>query len=123
MKEEAGGIEYGQLVKSIQSKKMESARSLAETNIASKSTGEEGGRVIDSPVFDESEQHNQAGNHAEEKAGFRHKEKSLERSPSRTTPGPRRQLFASAPGCQELLKTWQLGDSSVMQQYLKECSK
>lgn len=30
---------------------------------------------------------------------------------------------ASAPDCQELLKTWQLGDSSVMQRYLKECTK
>lgn len=123
LKEEAGGIEYGQLVKSIQSKKMNSARSLAETNVDSKKTGEEGGRIVDSPVFDESEKNNQAGDHGGGKTGFGQKEKSLERSPSRNAPGPGRQLVASAPECQQLLKTWQLGDASVMQKYLKECSK
>ncbi len=30
---------------------------------------------------------------------------------------------ASPSDCQALLKTWQLGDSSVMQRYLKECTK
>ncbi len=30
---------------------------------------------------------------------------------------------ASAADCQELLKTWQLGDASVMQRYLRECTK
>ena len=38
--------------------------------------------------------------------------------------GPARELpIEASPNCQELRKTWQLGDASVMQRYLQECAK
>lgn len=123
LKEEADGIEYGQQVNSIQSKKTTSPRSAAETNTASKNTGEEGVKLVDNPVFDESQKPTSAANHSEGKGNSQTKAKSLDRSQPRTLPESKKQLVASTPGCQELLKSWQLGDSSVMQQYLKECAK
>lgn len=38
-------------------------------------------------------------------------------------PGNGYQSAVLSASCQELRKNWQLGDSSVMQQYLKECAK
>ena len=35
----------------------------------------------------------------------------------------REMAIEASPNCQELRKSWQLGDASVMQRYLKECAK
>jgi len=121
VKEEADGIEYGQLVSSVQSKKTTFPQPVAAANTAQKITGAEEAKLPDNPVFDESQKQTSTGNQA---MGIsQNKAKNQERSQSRTQPEPKKQLVALAPGCQELLRSWQLGDSSVMQQYLMECSK
>jgi hypothetical protein len=43
--------------------------------------------------------------------------------PENSMAGKKDYRMAGASNCQELLKTLQLGDSSVMQRYLKECTK
>jgi hypothetical protein len=48
---------------------------------------------------------------------------SLEGSRLKKSAGPKEQIVDSSPDCQELRKNWQLGDSSVMQRYMKECAQ
>lgn len=48
---------------------------------------------------------------------------SLEGSRLKKSAATRDQIVDSSPDCQELRKNWQLGDSSVMQRYLKECAQ
>lgn len=48
---------------------------------------------------------------------------SLEGSRLKKSAGPKDQIVESSPDCQELRKNWQLGDSSVMQRYMKECAQ
>ncbi|MFH0780453.1 MAG: FlgO family outer membrane protein [Pseudomonadota bacterium] len=123
LNEEEGGIEYGQLVKSVQSKKIAAPRPSVQANISSKSTGGQGAQMVDSPIFDESEKQKLAEKPSESKGSSHNKTKSLDRFQTRTPLEPKKQMIASTSGCQELLRSWQLGDSSVMQRYLKECAQ
>lgn len=123
LKEEEGGIEYGQLVKSVQLKKAVSPEVGAQANKSPKSTNGQGVQMVDSPIFDVSERQKLAEKPSESKNGTPNKAKSLDRFQSRIQQEPKKQIIASASGCDELLRSWQLGDSSVMQRYLKECAK
>ena len=105
IKEEADTIEYGQQVSSVQEKKKAASPAAAEKNIPVKGNGASEIRLADSPVFTEGEKLQSPA------------------KPSPPRPDSKRSLAASTPGCQDLLKSWQLGDSSVMQRYLKECSQ
>lgn len=45
------------------------------------------------------------------------------RTPVKKSETQKEKVLDSNPDCQELRKNWQLGDSSVMQRYLKECAQ
>jgi len=123
VKEETDGIEYGQLVSSVQEKKKTPSPAAAEKNAPKSSVAQEV-RLADSPVFDEGGKQKPTEKPLPAQADTpTSKTAQADRPPSPPRPDSKRHLAASTPGCQDLLKSWQLGDSSVMQRYLKECSQ
>jgi hypothetical protein len=124
IKEEADTIEYGQQVSSFQEKKKVSSPVVAEKNAPPKNNGAPEVQLADSPVFEGGEKRQSAGKPSPVVADTSaSKTAKSDRPPSPPRPDSKRSLAASTPGCQDLLKSWQLGDSSVMQRYLKECSQ
>lgn len=101
LREDAGGVEYGHMVQSISVEKMsESTSQVQEPNVVAKSKINEDSEKT--AVSDTRPQ---------------------KRSQIKVKPKRKEVWTAMTPNCPDLLKAWKLGDSSVMQRYLKECTK
>ena len=114
LQEEKGdGIEYGQLVHSIPSQQPEPVKK----QVIDKT------QIVDSPVILETDKPARAETRGESRNDPGGKARTVDRTPARPAPEPKKQVMAPTPHCQELLKSWQLGDSSDMQRYVKECAQ
>jgi TolB-like protein len=111
--EKDGGIEYGHRVESLQPPKTAATKKHSAGKV----------QLADSPVFLDSEKPHDGKSVSEIRYDRNSGVKNVDRPPVRPTSEPRKKLVAVTARCQDLLKSWQLGDASVMQQYKQECAQ